>query len=120
MHRKQQIGLYGEELAEKFLITNGYQIIAKRFRTRFAEIDLIASMGETLAFVEVKTRTTTIFGQPEAAVNYHKIKKMMLAAKRYVQQYDISDKDFRLDCLAIDLNLQTMNAKIRHYKNINY
>jgi putative endonuclease len=118
MNRKQKIGLYGEQLAEKFLLQKGYQILDKRFQTRFGEIDLIVGKDDTIAFVEVKTRTTDACGQPEESINYYKIKKMKTAAKQYTQQKDIQDKDLRLDCVAVVLNLMKKTAKLRHYENI--
>ncbi|MFH1187782.1 MAG: YraN family protein, partial [bacterium] len=113
MNKKQKIGLYGEELAEKFFLKKGYKILDKRFQTRFGEIDLVISKDEIIVFVEVKTRTTNIFGSPEESINYYKIKKMKIAATQYVQKNNIKDKNLRLDCLAIELDLIKKTAKLR-------
>lgn len=118
MNKKQQIGLCGEKLAEKFFLKNDYKILAKRFQTRFGEIDLIVGKNEMVVFVEVKTRTTNICGSPEESINYYKIKKMKIVGTQYLQKNNITDKDLRLDCFAIELNLTKKTAKIRHYENI--
>ncbi len=73
MNKKQKIGLYGEELAEKFFLKKDYKILEKRFQTRFGEIDLIIGKGEVIVFVEVKTRTSNVCGLPEESVNFYKI-----------------------------------------------
>jgi len=118
MHQRQKIGIYGEQLAEKYFTKKGYKILARRFQTRHGEIDLIVVKDKAIAFVEIKTRTTTKFGHPEEAVNYHKIKKMRITARQYITKNNIIDQDLRLDCIAIELNLYKKTAQIRHYENI--
>lgn len=118
MNKKQKIGLYGEELAEKFFLKKGYKILDKRFQTRFGEIDLVVGKGEMIVFVEVKTRTSNICGLPEESVNYYKIKKMKIAATQYAQKNNIVDKDLRLDCLAVELDMVKKTARMRHHENI--
>lgn len=118
MNKKQQIGLYGEKLAEKFFLKKGYKILQKRFQTRFGEIDLIVGKGDEVVFVEVKTRTSNACGLPEEAVNYHKIRKMRIAATQYAQKKNIMDKDLRLDCVAVELDLNTNKANVRHHENV--
>jgi putative endonuclease len=119
MTNKQKIGLYGEKLAEKFFIKKGYKILEKRFQTRFGEIDLIVGKEDEIVFVEVKTRTTKLYGLPEESINFHKIQKMKKTATQYIQEKNILDKDLRLDCLAIELNLAKKTNTIRHHENIN-
>ena len=71
------IGRQGEEAAAVFLERAGDEILARNFRTSRGEIDIVASKGRMLAFVEVKTRRTQRFGRPAAAVDYRKQQKII-------------------------------------------
>lgn len=76
-------GKYGEDLACGFLKKQGYKIIERNFRIRGGEIDIIAQDGETLVYIEVKTRSSDYFGTPQEAVTQQKIKFLERAAKFY-------------------------------------
>ena len=77
------LGRRGERAAEKYLRRNGYRIVARNFRAAGAEIDLVAMDGETLVFVEVKTRRSRISGAPEEAVDERKQTRMRRAAEGF-------------------------------------
>ena len=81
---RQSLGRLGEDLACRELQRRGYAILARRFRTRFGEIDVIARDGPTLVFVEVKTRRTAAFGGPTAAVNAAKQQRLVNMARSYL------------------------------------
>lgn len=76
-------GKYGEDLATDFLMNHGYKILERNFRIRGGEIDIIALDARTLVYIEVKTRTSHLFGLPEESVTVHKIKFLERAAKFY-------------------------------------
>lgn len=78
-------GVFGEQLAEKWLLDHGYAVIAKNFRYRKWEIDIISKQGELLVFVEVKMRRTTLFGEPWKSVTRRKQIFLCAAAHHYVQ-----------------------------------
>ena len=63
------IGKQGEQLATEYLVSQQYKILEKNFRYKKAEIDIIALKNNTLAIIEVKTRTSVTFGEPESFVN---------------------------------------------------
>lgn len=86
MTDKIKKGKAGEEAAAQFLVDKGYQIIARNFRFRRAEVDLIAQKDNWLIFVEVKARTSNAFGHPESFVDQHKIANVLMAADEYVHQ----------------------------------
>lgn len=98
------LGAEGESLAEKYLIQKGYKIIQKNYRTKLGEIDLIAKDGETLCFVEVKTRKDVEQGDPLEAVTPSKQNKISRTALRYLQETDNLESDARFDVLGIYLN----------------
>jgi putative endonuclease len=97
---RQMIGAWGEDLAAQFLINKGLKIIQRNFRTREGEIDLIALDGETLLFVEVKTRTNTEFGFPEEAVTDEKLDHLYEAAEEYLAEH-LEYENWRVDVVAI-------------------
>ncbi len=114
-------GRLGEQEAEKYLRMNNYQILAKNYYTRWGEIDIIArdKVTEELVFVEVKMRQSDIYGYPEEAVDERKMKKLAVAAERYVEQFKV-EGDYRFDCLAIEREIRTGQITVRHYKNIGF
>ena len=84
MPNKNSSGDFGENIAAAHLEQHGFQIVARNFRTRFGEIDLIAQNERYLLFVEVKTRKTGAFTSGEEAVDYHKQRKLRACAEEYL------------------------------------
>jgi putative endonuclease len=82
-----QTGSQGESIADAFLTAQGYQILFRNWRSGKAEIDLIASNGDTIHFVEVKTRTASGFGLPEHRVNKAKLRQMRNGARAWLEQF---------------------------------
>ena len=78
---KKTIGMNGEQAAAAFLKNKGYKIIQPNYRVAGAEVDLVASIGDILCFVEVKTRKSSDFGAPEAFVTRPKQLKIIRAAR---------------------------------------
>ena len=95
------LGQRGEKQAVTFLKSKGYRILAKNYRNRFGEIDIIAQDGENLVFVEVKTRTNDNFGTPEEAVNTNKLKKIMMVASNFMQEQGLEDVQPRFEVVSI-------------------
>jgi putative endonuclease len=81
-----KLGEIGEGLAVKFLKKKGYKIIKQNYRTRIGEIDIIAREGDTLVFIEVKTRESIAYGRPFEAVDYFKKRKIANVALLYLKQ----------------------------------
>ena len=93
-------GNTGEQLATKFLMEKGYQILEKNYRYKKAEIDIIARKDTILVFVEVKTRTHTLYGEPEEAVNQSKINLILSAAENFIEASNWL-LDIRFDIIAV-------------------
>jgi len=100
MAKHNELGKKGEQLAVDFLIKNGYKIRDKNWRFQKAEVDIIAQKGEVLAVVEVKTRSTEYFGNPQDFVKEKKIKLLVKAIDHYVTSKDL-DVEVRFDIIAI-------------------
>src|SRR5215213_1699864 len=77
-------GAWGEDLALRYLIQNGYTLVERNYRTRRGEIDLIVRKEDTLAFVEVKLRRTTGFGDPREAVTPRKQNTLRSVAEHFL------------------------------------
>jgi putative endonuclease len=96
----RRLGQEGEDRACQYLRQQGYEIIARNWRSRFGEIDIIARDEGSLVFVEVKARSKAGFGGPEAALNVHKRRRVVAAAKAYLSVVE-SDLPVRFDLVAL-------------------
>lgn len=112
-----EFGNKGEEIALKHLQENGYRILEKNWRFGHLEVDIIASDKQFLIFVEVKTRHSQFFGNPEMAVNYKKQKFLAKAAAYYIRSKRF-DGEVRFDIISIILNKKI--TEIEHIKDAFY
>lgn len=110
---KHKVGLVGENLACRYLVSQKYQILARRYRSGQDELDIIAfdKAHAELVFVEVKTRSSESSIDPELALNQRKLKAMWRAANHYLRKTNFQS-DYRFDLIAI------IGEKINHYENI--
>ena len=114
MAQHNELGKKGEQLAIDYLLENGYTIVEKNYRFQKAEVDIIAQKENVLAVVEVKTRSTDYFGNPQDFVNPKKIKLLVSAIDNYVVEKDL-DVEIRFDIIAIIK--QKSDFKIEHLKD---
>jgi putative endonuclease len=98
-------GRLGEDLAHRYLRRQGCTIVARRYRPRSGagEIDLVARHGETLVFVEVKTRATAEFGTPDRAVDAEKEGYLRRAGRDYARRAAVDWSQVRFDIVSIVL-----------------
>lgn len=94
----KEVGNYGENVACDFLEKQGISVLKRNFHSRFGEIDIIAKDGETIVFVEVKTRATKSFGAPSEFVDERKQKKIIQTALYFLGN---DDCDMRFDVIEI-------------------
>ena len=95
------LGPRGEALAWNFLRKRGYSILEKNYRTRFGEIDVIATKERAIVFLEVKTRRNHRFGLPEEAIDWRKRDRMIRMAEAYLQSKKLENREARFDILSI-------------------
>lgn len=100
MAQHNELGKLGEEMAVDFLVKNNYKIIQRNYRYLKAEVDVIAQKENTLVAVEVKTRSSDYFENPQDAVNPKKIKLLVSAMDNYVTENDL-DVEVRFDIISI-------------------
>jgi len=117
MAQHNELGKKGEQLAVDFLLKNNYTIIERNYRFDKAEVDIIAQKADILAIVEVKTRSTTDFGNPQDFVKPKQIKNLVKAVDEYVNVNDL-DVEVRFDIIAIVK--QNKGFKIEHLENAFY
>ena len=117
MARHNQLGKKGEQLAVDFLLKKGYTIVARNYRFDKAEVDIIAKKGDTLAIIEVKTRSTSDFGNPQDFVKPKQIQRLVKAVDEYVTVNEL-DVEVRFDIIAIVKEKQGFS--IEHLENAFY
>lgn len=100
MAQHNELGKKGEQLAVDFLWNKGYKIIERNYRFEKAEVDIIAKKGEILAVIEVKTRSSSDFGNPQDFVKPKQIKNLVKAVDEYVNLNNL-DVEVRFDIVAI-------------------
>lgn len=94
-------GLDGEATARDYLTGIGARIVDSNVKLGGGEIDIIALIDGTYAFIEVKTRTSTRYGRPSEAVTPAKMRKILRAASMYAASHGLSDMPIRFDIIEI-------------------
>lgn len=118
MTTKIETGRLGEELAVNALTVHGYEIYERNWRSVDGEIDIIAMDGDTLVFVEVKTRVGTRMGNPADAVDEAKVYRLQETALAYIQWEDLEPMpNWRIDIMGILLTKEHKVRRINLYKN---
>jgi putative endonuclease len=95
------LGARGEKLARQFLKRAGYRIIQTNYICPIGEIDIVAADGDSLVFVEVKTRQSDAEGDPEESVHFHKKCKVTKVARHFIAHHNAHNMAARFDVIAI-------------------
>lgn len=107
----------GERAAAKFLKQQGYTIVQRNYATAWGEIDIIALDKTTIVFVEVKTRQSIAYGQPEEAVTLEKQRILTRMALSYLKKHRLLDARARFDVVAVLWPEGVRTPEIRHLRN---
>lgn len=116
MSKQKFFGQIGEDAATRFLEAHGYKIVARNFRIRSAEIDIIAQLADVIIFVEVKARSNIRHGLPVEAVNIRKQRKIIEAASVFLQDENFSECACRFDVVEVFLRGELVE-EINHIEN---
>jgi putative endonuclease len=100
-HDRQILGTAGEEAAEQFLRRQRYVILARNYRCRFGEVDLVALDGGTLVFIEVKSRRRGTLIGPFDVIDLRKQRQIARAAQHYVARHRLEDRVARFDVVGV-------------------
>lgn len=111
--KAKDIGNLGEDLAVKFILEKGYELLERNFFKPFGEIDIIAKDKDYLVFIEVKARKNVNFGFPREFVNKNKIKKIQDVAQMYMLEKNLFGIKIRFDVIEIIFD----EHKITHIEN---
>ena len=117
MAQHNELGKLGEQLATDYLITKGYDIVVRNYMFQKAEIDIIAKHENMMICVEVKTRNSDFFGDPQEFVTPSKIKLLVKAMDAFITENDI-DLETRFDIIAVLKN--KTKEHLTHYENAFY
>jgi len=118
MNRNQTIGQFGEQTVCNYLIKKGYKIKERNYKTSYKELDIIAEQGDEIVFIEVKTRTSTDFGDGTEAAGYYKQRNLKSAISRYLYDKHLWHREPRCDLVLVFIDKKKKSAKITHYKDI--
>lgn len=114
---RRRLGSWGENVAAVHLEAAGYTLVARNWRCRGGEIDLVARDGETVVFVEVKTRRGRDYGAPEEALTPHKAQKLLQLGQQYIADHGLDDVDWRIDLVAVELDERGRLLRCDHIPN---
>jgi putative endonuclease len=98
---RRALGQWGEELAVKSLTDAGMVILDRNWRCDLGEIDIVARSGDALVVVEVKTRTTDLFGPPTAAVTPAKAARLRRLTAQWLAEHALASREVRVDVVSI-------------------
>ena len=112
-----RLGLEGENIAKNHLINQGYEIVECNYKWKKGELDIICRKDDTLIIVEVKTRNSTVFGQPYQAVSLSKQRQIVRVSNHYIVEKQISE-EVRFDVFSIVLN--NHGVTVDHVKDAFY
>lgn len=115
--KPKTLGRRGEDAAALFLRARGYIIVARSYRTALGEIDLVAVDGQTVVFVEVKTRVRNSHGEPHEAVHSEKQQRLTRLAIAYRKRHDLTRYSCRFDVVSILWPEPRKSPQIEHFKN---
>lgn len=114
--KKGSLGKRGEDIAAEYLAERHYEILQRNFRYRRREIDIVARKNGVLVFVEVKTRASVAFGEPEEAVDVRKRQILKRVAAAYLSRYGRNDCPCRFDIVGV--LIRNGGWSVRHTEDI--
>ncbi len=95
------LGKAGEQDAVRFLKNKGYKLLRQNYKTKLGEIDIVAQDRETLCFIEVKTRSSFMFGNPAEAITHVKQRKLSQLALLFLKKHNLIGKKARFDVVTV-------------------
>ena len=108
-------GAAGETLAADWLLERGWDVVARRFRSGHRDLDLVARRGGVVAFVEVKARRDTRFGDPVEAVGWRKRRELLRSAQVWMARHGRSGEVYRFDVIGV--LVRDGRVRVRHVEN---
>ncbi len=114
---KTKLGSEGERAARSYLQSQGYNILECNYRCRYGEIDIVATDGEDMVFVEVRTKRSKSFGTPEESLSKAKQRRLILTSESYLQACEALPDHWRIDLVSVRFSPGTETPRIDHMKH---
>lgn len=113
------IGKKGEDLAADYLRKLDYKILDRNYRKKYEELDIVAidKKEKSLVFIEVKTRTSSRFGETKESIGYWKLKRLISAAQLYKVSHKNLPELLRIDAIFVSMEDGVLR-ELEHIKNI--
>ena len=111
------LGQRGEKAAARYLRRQGYRVLARNIRSKLGELDLVVLDGQTIVFVEVKTRANHEAGLPAEAIDSDKQRRLTRLALHYLQRHRLLEQSARFDVVAVTWPQSSRRPNIKHYMN---
>ena len=112
---KQAFGELGERIAERWLRRQGWRVVQRRYRSGHRDIDLVVERDGTVAFVEVKARRGSQFGDPVEAVNWNKQRQLIRSASTWIDRHGKPSESYRFDVVGV--LVEGERVRVRHIAN---
>lgn len=121
----RKTGNKGEQIAADFLANKGYEILEQNYRNKWGEVDIVVRKSETrnmkletiVVFVEVKTKTEEIYGEPWEMINKHKLKQIMQMGHLWCMENHYHGL-LRIDVVGVWLDMSGEVARVEHWENV--
>lgn len=114
MAKRKDVGAWGEAIAARHLTQLGYVLRERNWRHDRGELDIIAQQGDTIVFVEVRTRRSDAYGQPQETISPRKRAKLIATAQAYLETHGLQDVQWQIDVIAIELDQRNAASRIEH------
>jgi putative endonuclease len=98
---RRALGIAGEDAAAAWYEANGYEVVARNWRCREGELDLVVRRNRTIVFCEVKSRSSAAFGSPAEAVNHLKRQRLRVLAGKWLDDFPIKMREIRFDVVTV-------------------
>jgi putative endonuclease len=116
--RPKAIGRLAEGYAVRSLTNAGFIIRERNFRIPEGEIDIVAEEGDVIVFVEVKARTSRVYGLPEESITPQKRERLLQAALTYLDEHQLHHINWRFDLIAIECSREGIISRYDHYRDV--
>lgn len=114
---RKQLGKIGETIAVNYLRDQGHWIVERNFRTKTGEVDIICKKNKAYIFIEVKTRSSQLFGYPEEALTEEKLTRLEQLAQEYCRYIKFTG-EWRIEAISIIINFKKKSLGIKHLTQI--
>ncbi len=115
--KRHEVGILGERVAASYLRSNGYEILETNYRCPYGEIDIVARKDDTLVFVEVRTKTTTLYGSPEESITRTKMEHLLAVVDDFITGHPGLPEERRIDVIAVRLEPDGQLSSLDHIRS---